>query len=144
MNHYKYIVLSIQDMSSGDNVGSVHDYQLLGDYCKVSKPMEYCVPSDNMEALLNAKEVLEQAMNSIYMCKHSTNGTVFVETPGYITGIDIYNINKSREESTGSINPTKAFRKLPRGRFQITQIFSSKGRQPISVLGDLREENDYY
>jgi hypothetical protein len=137
MNHYKYIVLTLQDMASSDLIGSAYDYEPHGDYCRVSKPIEYCIPSDDLEELLRAKQIMEDALNCIYMCKVSTNGTTFTETPAFVHPFAIYNINLDKLGMDKDI--TNCFRKLPKGRFQVSQSFNSKPRQTINIMEDINE-----
>jgi hypothetical protein len=93
-------------------------------------------PSDDIEALLKAKEVMEHTLDNIYLCRTSMNGLDFTWVPAYINSLSVYNININRAEEAGKyFNSSEAFKKLPKGRFQLSQAFGSHPPRLIELIG---------
>ncbi|MCI4436113.1 MAG: hypothetical protein JHC33_04800 [Ignisphaera sp.] len=155
MNHYKWIVLKIQDLSSSDFIHSVTYPEDEDAYAISAKPMSLFVNADDMEALLRAKEIMEAACNSIY--------EVLVETadedededsdryfatkvmPAYIDNFLVENmkvkelllantIQKAKRQKKAAPNyyeQSRNFKKIHKNRFQVFQYF--EGGDPIEI-----------
>jgi len=150
MNHYKWIVIQIQDMSTGD---FVHSVRYMEDYEDQSyqlslNPLQYYVKSDDMEGLLAAKEIMTAAMNSIYEVITMTDEyitdsvgdeiAVLKPTPAYLDNFIYYNM-RVKEAKVVKDNKGKAgqeylkLKKLHKNRFQLIENFTSHVREEIEL-----------
>ena len=148
MNHYNWIVLKIQDLSTSDFVHSVICNDGYGDTYTVSeKPLQYFVSSDDMDGLLKAKEIMEAACNSIYEVSTDTDDYETIDgyeeyitkkVPAYFDNFTYYNmtvaetclkanIAKAKRQKKAAPNYYESspdFKKIFKERFQVYQEFA--------------------
>ena len=138
MNHYKYIALQIQDLSTTDLVHSAVSFcpgnENNGeDYWIVSRePLTICISSNNLQELLEAKQIMEETMNNIYEAAVLTNYTDIIKAykefkitpaPIYLNNFVYYKSKRSAILNKHEPLPAK---KLNKNRFQIVQTFVNK------------------
>ena len=84
MNHYKWIVLKIQDLSTSEFVRSIicyngHGYDESELFELSDKPVQYFVDSNDLNGLLSAKDIMESALNNIYEVMAETGECAMVK-----------------------------------------------------------------
>ena len=163
MNHYKWIVLKIQDLSTSEFVhsatycnGETNDIET---YAVSNEPIQYFVNSDDMEELLQAKEIMESACNSIYEAHVEVEETELDEdgfsyfktkaTPVYLDNFFVYNtktrVLNRKEEIAQKKKQKKAppypftnlqVKKIHKNRFQVIQTFEGNKPKLIEMYND--------
>lgn len=149
MNHYKYIVIQIQDMSDGAFVRSVRYMEDYEDqtYQLSTNPIQYYVKSDDIEGLLAAKEIMTNAMNSIYeVIVQSDENEIddegyevakLKQTPAYFDNFLYYNwkIKEASATKKGEKGYLK-IKKIHKNRFQLLENFTSHMMEEIELYDD--------
>ena len=132
MNYYKYIVLEIQDMSSGELVKPLIEFDMYSDNFRADeKPLQYYVDANDLASLLTAKEIMEAALNSIYevlLCSDEVDKDGFYimkPAPVYVDNFIYYNTKIVSKLINPSTATTVHFNKLTKGRFQIVEHFDN-------------------
>lgn len=139
MNHYKYITLSILDLSSSELVHSVTSFENTeeGEIIISARPIKYFVNSDNMEELLNAKTIMEELLNNIYEVEimsdryDNKDMCIMKKVPAYYNNLHYYNIKLISIKCKSEIY--KAFKKLNKNRFEVVEEFTNKKPEEIET-----------
>ena len=130
MNHYKYIAIQIQDLSTSDLIHSASscNFDIQTDklyFFSSEEPLTLCVLSDDIENLLEAKQIMEEAINNIYNLPTRLKDTKYIKQ--VVTTVPLYLNNLIVYESTiASHNEWHQGKKLNKNRFQLIQTFVSK------------------
>ncbi len=134
MNYNKYIILSIQDLATSNFIHEVafseDDYYILS-----PTPLMYAVSSHSVSSLIEAKEILDSACNSIYSVPCLQTEELFPssgssdeydveQTPAYINNFVVYNLINYSDNYTSS-DIVKQIKKLPKRRFQVVETFAN-------------------
>jgi hypothetical protein len=135
MNHYKYIALGIQDLSTGELVHSAVGEEDLESVMVLSKaPVEIFVRSDNFEELFRWKKVIENMCNSIYEVNVLEDDDITMKlSPAYLDNLIYYNT----KIACGVLGGKKAYtcvKPLPANRFQVIERFTSDQPRRIQFL----------
>ena len=147
MNHYKYIVLQIQDLSTSEFVHSIvgeEDFEEQS-FILSDNPIQYYVKSDDIEGLLAAKEIMTIATDSIYEVKVMSNEyetdsagndvAVMTSVPGYLDNLRFYNwkVIEARESKGIKKHEYLEVKKINKNRFQIIENFTSHSIEEIAL-----------
>jgi hypothetical protein len=144
VNFYKYIVLEIQDMATGELVHSLSGFNIYEDNFIIdNNPIQYYTDANNLTDLLAAKEIMTATLNSIYevlaVSDDLDNEENYIMKPVsvYIDNFIYYNV-KILPELSGKSTPPLHFKKLTKGRFQIIERFTNEPPKLIEVFeGDI-------
>lgn len=162
MNHYKWVVLTIQDLSTSELVHSAvsceeDTYAGPETFDLSEKPIQYFVNSDNIEELLRAKEVMLAACNSIYEVTVEDSKTYTDQygdeiymtkvVPAYLDNFVAYNrnirtikhtatIEKLKKQKKAALNPMiiRELKKIHKNRFQIVENFVGGMPEEIEIF----------
>lgn len=141
MNFYRYIVLEIQDMSSGDLVYPISKFNHYDNgFVLQKRPLQYYVDANNLMSLLSAKEIVTALLNSIYevliISEDLDNKDEYIMKPVsvYIDNLIYYNTIVIPILTNPDTMPIVHFKKLTKGRFQIVQRFTSEPPDHIKVF----------
>jgi len=149
MNHYKYIVLKIQDMSDGSFVHSAIGTDAYEDqsYFLSDNPIQYYVKSDDIEGLLAAKEIMIAALNSIYEVSTQSEEeeldedgfevAVLKKVPVYLDNFMYYNMKV--REAANTKKGDKGYlkiKKIHKNRFQLLENFTSHSMEEIELYDE--------
>ena len=106
--------------------------------------MQYFVDANNLEELLEAKEIMESSLSSIYNVLINGNEDYLdsfspKEVPAYINAFEIYNLKlraitsklnyekaKKQKKARPQVLDDPIAKRLPKGRFQIFEMFSNE------------------
>lgn len=163
MNHYKWVVFKIQDLSTSECIHSVRGYSdsYNEDCVSVSvKPIQWFVNSDNAEEILKAKEIMEAYCNSIYEVSVETEDTEIIngeedyvvkKIPAFLNNTTYYNLTvkdilsaarvekakKQKKAKPFTWESAKNFKKLHKNRFQVIQEFAGGLPSEIEEFDDI-------
>ena len=151
MNHYKYISLAIQDLSTCELIHTVTSIDYDEVFQLSSLPLKFFVSSDNIESLLRTREIAESMCNSLYELSvaHKTEKELdeyneqtpkVIKTTAYLDNILVYNISLEAENNAKR-NKKKTvielgFKKINRNRFQVVEEFTSIKPYAIETYDD--------
>lgn len=148
MNHYRFIILQIQDLSTSNFIHSVTSYNDMEKFELSTEPIKYYVDANNLSELLEAKEIMSAVLNSIYEVEALSRTTtelvdgyeefVMEKTPAYLDNITYYNaklIFNVSNEATKKAYPEVPIKKINKNRFQIIESFAN-GKPKVIELFD--------
>jgi hypothetical protein len=141
MNFYRYIVLEIQDMSSGELVHPISKFNHYDNsFIRAKRPLQYYVDANNLMSLLSAKEIVTALLNSVYEVLiisedlDSQGEYVMKPTAVYIDNLIYYNTIVIPILTNPATMPEAHFKKLTKGRFQIVERFTSEQPDHIKIF----------